>query len=92
MWFFPTPFSWFLHRWTVLELQQLLSPLLEVLGREQRMPVFQELFNLMSDPKDKIWVLGFCQVRPPLELVAQDLELEPDVMCTPLSPVFNFLL
>lgn len=47
-------FSWFLHRWTVSELNNLLDPLVTVLGRDQSMTFFQELFNLMPDPEGKI--------------------------------------
>jgi len=51
---------------------------------ENRVSVLPELFNLMSGPEGRTWVLGFHQVRSPLELMAQDLELELNIMYTPI--------
>lgn len=48
------------------------------------MSVLPELFNLMSGLEGRTWVLGFHQVKSSLELMAQDLELELDIMHTPI--------
>lgn len=51
---------------------------------ENPVSVLPELFNLLSGPEGRTWVLGFHQVSSPLELMAQDLELELNIMYTPI--------
>lgn len=56
------------------------------------MSVLPELFNLRSGFEGRTWVLGFHQVRSSLELMAQDLELELDIMHIPIYLFISFSL